>query len=150
MTEPFRWTAHPAAERPAAAAGLAAILIGIGVAGVSWSGAPVFGVVAALLVAGFMLPFLLPTRYEAGEEGLSIASAGRTRVIKWSSVKNLYVHATGVHLSPFDRPSPLDPFRGAFVLYGREKERVLDALRARVPETNGPPGSPPEGPAASA
>lgn len=150
MTEPLRWTAHPAAERPAAAVGLAAILIGIGAAGWSWSGAPVFGIVAALLVSGFMLPFLLPTRYEAGEEGLSIASFGRARVVKWSSVKNLYVHATGVHLSPFDRPSPLDPFRGAFVLYGREKDRVLAALRARLPETKGPPGVPPEGPASSA
>lgn len=150
MTEPFRWTAHPAAERPAAAAGLAAILLGIGVAGWSWSGAPIFGVVAALLVAGFMLPFLLPTRYEAGDEGLTIASIGRTRLVKWGSVRNLYVHATGVHLSPFDRPSPLDPFRGAFVLYGRERDRVLAELRARVPETKGPHGAAPEGPTSSA
>lgn len=138
MTEPFRWTAHPAAERPAAAAGLGAILLGLGVAGWLWSGSPIFGAFAALLVAGFMLPFLLPTRYEAGDDGLSIHALGRARLVRWTSVKNLYVHATGVHLSPFEKPSPLDPFRGAFVLYGRDKDAVLAALRSRIPETKGP------------
>lgn len=132
MTEPFRWTAHPAAERPAATLGLAAILIGIGAAGWFWTESPVFGAVSALLVAGFMLPFLLPTQYEAGEEGLTIRSIGRIRVIKWTSVKNLYIHPTGVHLSPFEHPSPLDPFRGAFVLYGRDRDRVLSVLRERI------------------
>lgn len=137
MTEPLRWTAHPAAERPRAAVGLVAILLAIGVAGWSWSGSPLFAVVGMLLVTGFMLGFLVPTSYEAGDEGVRIAFLGRTRLVKWSSVRNLYVHATGVHLSPFDKPSPLDPFRGAFVLYGRERDRVLATLRARVP--GGPP-----------
>lgn len=146
MTEPFRWTAWPARERPAAAAALALILGAIGVVGWLWSGSPVFGAVAALLVAAFMRAFLLPTRYEAGEEGISATALGGTRKVRWSSVRHLYVHPTGVHLSPFDRPSPLDPFRGAFVLYGRDRERVLAAIRARVPETKGPPGRP-EGPA---
>ena len=52
----------------------------------------------------------------------------------WTAFRNLYPHAMGVHLSPFDRPSALDPFRGLFLRYAPGMGPAAEAFcRARIP-----------------
>lgn len=129
----LEWTAWPLRDDwPRSGVLLAIIaLVSIGVAvsfeGVTW------GVFSLAVLALSVLRYLLPTRYTFDDEGVCARFAGGERRRRWPEVKAFYPHRDGVHLSPFSRPSALDPFRGMYVRFAPgNREAVLTFLRERV------------------
>jgi len=76
--------------------------------------------------------FFLPTVYRLDEEGVTIITGGWESRRRWSEFKNAYFHKIGVHLSPFERPSWLDSFRGLFLRYSGNGEEVERFVRERL------------------
>lgn len=83
----------------------------------------IFSFIAILLLFSALFKYFFPTRYTLDKNGLKIEFLGCSRTHEWTKFKNFYVHKDGVHLSPFPKPSGLDPFRG---IYLRKKTNVLE------------------------
>lgn len=111
---------------------LVAIIAGVSVGiGFSFESAG-WGALSLLVLCAALARYLLPTRYVLDDAGVSVAFLGAPRVRPWSDFRAFYPHRDGVHLSPFSRPSPLDPFRGVFLRFAGNREAVVAFVRARL------------------
>ena len=118
------------------------VAVSVGV-GFSFEGAG-WGVISCALLVVSVLRYLVPTHYAIGAAGVEARTIGGVQRRAWSEIRATYPHRDGVHLSPFSRPSPLDPFRGLFVRFAGNRDAVLAAIDARVPPVPpATPGAPP-------
>ncbi|MFB3897448.1 MAG: hypothetical protein ACE14V_14210 [bacterium] len=92
--------------------------------------------ISIAVLVGSLLRYFLPTQYKIDIEGVHYTFLGLTKTRKWTEFKTFYVCKTGVQLSPFPRPHWLDPFRGYFVLVGKDKEVIVNYIRARVHDSD--------------
>lgn len=100
---------------------------------VGWGfGAPGWGLFAAAVLLVSLARYFVPTSYALDAAGVRARFLGREDVRPWADVRALYAHRDGVHLSPFERPSRLDPFRGLFVRFAGNRERVLSFCESHV------------------
>jgi hypothetical protein len=97
---------------------------------------PVITLISIAVLVGSLLRYFLPTEYKIDIEGVHYTFLGRTQTRKWTEFKSFYVCKTGVQLSPFPRPHWLDTFRGYFVLLGKDKEIIVNYIRARVHDSD--------------
>ncbi len=51
---------------------------------------------------------------------------------EWSHFRSFYPDKNGVLLSPFAKPSRLENFRGVYILFGENKDEILDFIRMRI------------------
>jgi len=100
------------------------------------------GVLAVVLLVMSVARYFYPTYYELSDAGVSVRSWLGRRQRPWDAFAGCYVHRVGVHLSPFVRPSALDPFRGTFVRFAGNGDVVVALVRQHVP-TNETPGATP-------
>jgi hypothetical protein len=123
--ESLRYVSFPLRDDGPRALALPAIIACVSVAvGVSLESAP-WALAAAGLLTAMVARYFAPTRYTLDAQGVRARFLGRERRRAWSEVRALYRHRDGVHLSPFPRPSRLDPFRGIYVRFAGNREEVL-------------------------
>ena len=129
----LKWRAHPFRdEAPRSYAVAAALLALCAVMNLAFGGW-LWTFLAACLLFGSLARWFLPTEYRLDSDGVEVRFLGRRVRRAWSSFRNLYPHSVGLHLSPFDRPSGLDPFRGLFLRYGDGVGPAVEAYcRARI------------------
>lgn len=128
------WKAHPlkdgAPRSYLVVLALAGICLLMKVAFGGW----LWSALAGLFLLGSLRSWLFPTAYRLTPEGVEVRFLGLSTLKPWSRFRNLYPHRMGLHLSPFEKPSGLDPFRGIFLRYtpGRGSE-ILAFCRERIP-----------------
>ncbi|MHC4414166.1 MAG: PH domain-containing protein [Planctomycetota bacterium] len=133
----FTWHAHPAAER-ARAATMASLVV-ICVAGaiylsfqsIAWSGLGLIVLVAALN------RFYFRSRFSIDAEGITARYPLRTQRFRWNDLRRFVVDERGGYLSSRSRRSWLDAYRGLHVLFGRQRESVIERIRAHLPKGDG-------------
>jgi hypothetical protein len=132
----LEWSVSPWRERPWAAAGAMA-----GALGLWWlalallPGARLTATLLGLLCLGVLAPGLGVTRCRLDADGV-----GRRGVLgwerrRWDQVRRARTGRAGLFVSPFDRPHPLDRFRGLFLPLpsrGGDPAALRDALAAEV------------------
>ncbi|MCA9791505.1 MAG: hypothetical protein KC910_06905 [Candidatus Eremiobacteraeota bacterium] len=127
-------TFHPAAERPAAAAGLA-FFLGLAGAVLMQMLTPVVALVLCLALAGSVAAFFVPTVYEFGDETITVRRWGADQSYAWSRFRSFEQDKNGVFLSPYRRPHRLDRLRGVFLPMDRARRHQLrPLLEARLVE----------------
>jgi hypothetical protein len=89
-------------------------------------------VLGALLLVLSLLPFFLRTKYEFNEDGLMVKKPYSRVKKEWSQFRSYYPDKNGVLLSPFAKPSRLENFRGVYIMFGDQKEAVLEFIEARI------------------
>ena len=136
---PIRWRSFPLVDDFPKSALLVALLLAVaaGVA-VSLDGIGL-GVLSLVLLSLSVARYFYPTGYELSEPGLCTRSWLGRATRPWSAFANYYVHDVGVHLSPFGRPSVLDPFRGTFVRFTGNRDAVVGFVRRHVPSGTSDP-----------
>ena len=130
--ECLTWQAHPARQRPAAAAFGAAMIAGLA-ALCALLGANVWW--AALAVALMVLHlnrFFFPSRFTIDAEGVTARYLLSTKRHAWSEIRRFCYDRRGVYLSTRCRRSRLDAYRGIHLLFGQEREEVLTGVRRRL------------------
>jgi hypothetical protein len=130
----FSWQAHPLRERAGrAAAGVLAVAALAVVAGqlmqsIWWS----------VFTVGFLLlalnRFFFPSRFVIDAEGITASYPVRRLRLRWDELRRFVHGRSGAFLSTRARPSWWDGHRGMLVLFGNEREAVIDRIRARLPE----------------
>jgi len=129
---PIRWRSFPLIDDFPKSALLVALLLAVAV-GVAVSLDSIgLGVLSLVLLSLSVARYFYPTHYELSEAGLCTRSWLGRATRPWSAFANCYVHDVGVHLSPFGRPSMLDPFRGTFVRFAGNRDAVVEFVRHHV------------------
>ena len=123
MNESFQWVSHPVKESPKknliAFGGIIVILVG----GYIWLYIP--GVLLGLIIISLtLLPYFMPTRYIIKDSGIEVHYLFQKKTYNWSTFRSYYNDENGILLSPFRVPNRLENFRGLYVRFGSEKEKI--------------------------
>ncbi|KPL03615.1 MAG: hypothetical protein AMJ73_06110 [candidate division Zixibacteria bacterium SM1_73] len=89
-------------------------------------------ILSVVIMLGSLSPFFLPTYYELDTEKIKVKFFFSTKEKEWNMFKSFYVDKNGVLLSPFEKPSRLENFRGLYVRFNQNKEEVVDFVRSKI------------------
>ncbi len=126
------WTVHLARSQPTRAIASIAFICVATAIGFALAGALVAGIAAVALIAS-LSDFLFPVRYIITCEKASSKMIGRGSEIKWADVKRCYLDDCGVKLSPLDRISRLEAFRGVYLRFADNKDEVIETVKSLRP-----------------
>ena len=132
VAEELTWTAWPARERPLAALVLVGSAIVLGVLVGKGTKDSVLAVAAPTFVVFSLTSFLFPTVYRLTKDSVEVRSLGVARVRPWTEMRRVTVDRTGVFLSPFERRSWLEAYRGVRLLFGGNRDQVVAFVEARL------------------
>lgn len=89
-----------------------------------------YSLLSAVVLFGSLSSFFLPVRYEFHTNHLKVRTLFRTISKDWKEFRSFYVDKNGVLLSPFDKPSRLENFRGIYVRFGQtDSEEVIKIVK---------------------
>ncbi len=107
----------------------------VGLAAILAAGAGYFfirGPLGILVGGGVMIASLgelfFPLKYRLDESGASVRCGFSTTAIRWENVKRLITMPDGVKLSPLEKSSRLDAFRGVYVRFSGNEAEVLATI----------------------
>ena len=131
------WSVHPASrDRRKFLFSLVAFLLTLVLlylaGGVFWT---VFG---AFVLFVALYPFYFKTEYTADSNGITVKRFLYKKTRKWSEFRRIKEYVNGILLSPYQKDTFLENFRGEFLLVSPEdKERVLFYLKELFNEHGG-------------
>jgi hypothetical protein len=85
-----------------------------------------------VFLLGSLSTFFLPTTYELSEDSIKVKFFFNTRKMEWGKYRSFYVDKNGVLLSPFEKPSRLENFRGIYIRFNQNKDEVVNFIKQRI------------------
>ncbi|MBI2503336.1 MAG: hypothetical protein HYW07_08910 [Candidatus Latescibacteria bacterium] len=132
-TGTLQWTAHPLAENPWPKSTLLGGVVAAVSAGAAFSFEGLeYGLLSLGVLFASLSSYFCPTHYLLDEEGVQIRHLGRCRQRPWRQFCRIDRCREGIFLSPFARPSRLDPFRGCLLRAPRDPEAVRHFAQRHV------------------
>jgi hypothetical protein len=92
----------------------------------------VWVVLAVILLSGAVTPYFVVTYYRMDEEGVALKQLFTRKKKPWAELRSYYPDRNGVLVSPFDRPSRLENFRGMYLRFGDKRAEVLSLLATKI------------------
>jgi hypothetical protein len=132
------WTAHPARERVGAAVGTLLTIVafaGVVYLACGWLGPVerrVVAGVAGLVLVASLHRFFFPSRFEIDADGITARYLLRTQRFTWSRLRRFTHDQRGGYLSSRGRASRFDAYRGLHILFGDQRERVIERVRSHL------------------
>ncbi|HYJ34444.1 MAG TPA: hypothetical protein VE326_14670 [Candidatus Binatia bacterium] len=126
------WSVWPARQKPLTAAVIVAGALVLGILIARGTGDRLLGIAAPLFVLVSLSSYLLPTRYRLTPDAVEVRSLGVVRARPWSEMKRFEEDEAGLFLSPFEKRSWLDAYRGVRLSLGGNRDRVVAFVQARV------------------
>lgn len=123
------WSVHLARRYPAKAVISLALIVAATTVGWTLAGPYVALVVGIALVAS-LSDFLFPVKYILTPDGASCRMLLKSSEIKWADVKRCYVDNLGVKLSPLDRVSKIEAFRGVYLRFESNEDEVIQTVKS--------------------
>jgi hypothetical protein len=126
--ERMEWSVDLGSARPERRYIVLAIAVGAGLIGLKIGG-------VLLSAIGLLVPLVstaelfLPLKYRLDENGAQVRCGLGVTSILWPDVKRLVPMADGVKLSPLEKPSRLDEFRGVYLRFRDNAEEVSGKIR---------------------
>ena len=93
---------------------------------------PLLTGLAVLILFGSLAGFYFPTRYIFYDDHLLVKTKMQTLRKEWSQYRSFYPDKNGVLLSPFGRPTRLENFRGLYVKFSGNRDRVMNIVRDKI------------------
>jgi hypothetical protein len=141
-TTVLKWSSHPVKKRATISILVVLFLVVVWlVVYLTTSSLFLTGLSVVIMLAS-LSSFFVPTRYELDQEKVSIHYVLGKKEKPWSAFRSFYVDKNGVLLSPFPRPSRLENFRGVYIRFDRNKDRVVDFVKSKIPRPEGDKSSP--------
>jgi hypothetical protein len=132
MATVLRWRALPIVDDyPRSLLCAAAVVTACVAVHVAFGGAG-YALLAAVVLGVSLGRYFLPTSYELDESGARVRFLFSARSTPWDRVRRFDVHREGVYLSPFERPSRLDSFRGTFLRFSGNADEVVRFVERKV------------------
>ena len=128
----LRWSTHPVKRSAKISILVILLLFVIWLLVYLTTFSPLLTVLSVVIMLGSLSPFFLPTYYELDEKKVRVKFFFNTKEKEWTTFRSFYVDKNGVLLSPFERPSRLENFRGLYVRFHQNKEEVVDFVKSKV------------------
>jgi len=87
---------------------------------------------AILILFGSLAGFYFPTRYFFYSDHFIVKTTLQSLRKEWSQFRSYYPDKNGVLLSPFGRPSRLENFRGLYIKFAGNRDRVMAIVRSKI------------------
>jgi len=123
----IKWEVLPAKENPKKLIFLIIFLIFISLI-FGFGFGSFFGIFAFLVLFFSNINFFIKTKYEITDEKIIIKKPFYEISKDWNWVKRIEIDKNGIFLSPFEKKSWLDPFRGIFLITKNPQE-IYDELK---------------------
>jgi hypothetical protein len=126
----FQWRAHPASERRVSAIAAFMVIVTLSCAtylsfGIAWALASLVILIAALN------RFFFPSRFAIDPQGITARYPLRKQRMHWADLRRFVHDQHGAYLSTRSRTSRFDAYSGMHVLFGRDRDAVMQQIRAR-------------------
>ena len=132
VEESLTWTSHPLKKNKRSTI-LVILFITLAPAVVFFSTNSLFFLLLSLVILlGSLASFFLPTTYELSRDKIKVKFLINIREMEWGKYRSFYVDKNGVLLSPFEKPSRLENFRGIYVRFEQNKEEVVNYIKSRI------------------
>ncbi len=132
MAESLRWRSHPVVDDYPRSLGLIAVVTAVCVGvWVSFDGIG-YALLAMAFLVGSLVRYFVPTHYELDAAGVSVRFLGHVRRVPWGQIRRFAVRREGVQMSPFERPSRLEAFRGTFVRFAGNRDEVVSFVEGQM------------------
>ena len=134
MSDPsvLRWRSHPFATKKLTSLLVVLCLLAVWVSVYLTTFSLTLTLVSIFILLGALCPFFLPTDYELTSDKVKVRFFFSQKEKNWSFYRSFYVDKNGVLLSPFERPSRLENFRGIYVRFDRNKDEVVEFVSSKV------------------
>ena len=87
---------------------------------------------AILILFGSLTGFYVPTRYFFYSDHIIVKTTLQSLHKEWSQFRSYYPDKNGVLLSPFGHPTRLENFRGLYVKFAGNRDRVMEIVRSKI------------------
>jgi len=131
--ETLEWSVWPARDRPWAAAVLLVSLLVLGVLVAQGTGDRLLGVAAPMFVLVSVGSFIARTHYRLTAEAIEVRALGVSRARPWGEMRRATLDRDGIFLSPFEKRSWLEAYRGVRLPFGGNRDQVLAFVEAKLP-----------------
>ncbi len=126
------WRSWPLADEWPGSLVKAAVVVAMCAAvGVAFGGVG-YALLATVFLVLSLARFFLPTRFVLDAAGVTRRSAAGRGQLAWTQIRRVVVGKAGVFLSPFERPSRLDSFRGVFLPFAGNAAEVTEFVRGKT------------------
>lgn len=85
--------------------------------------------VTLFLFVSALTEYLFPIRYELTSRGASAYTLFGRTTIEWERVRKYYVDDHGIKLSPLPTQGRLEPYRGVYLRFGRNRDEIMEVVR---------------------
>jgi len=127
------WSFNPWRDRPLAATAAALITVGLCLAIGTLREPPLLRAILGLAVLATLSPALSHAHCRVDAEGVAVQGPFGTARRRWGDVKRVAARPAGVLVSPFERPSWLDSYRGLLLpVPPAGRDALLAELRGRL------------------
>jgi len=127
------WSFNPWRDRPLAAFAAALVTLGLCLVIGTLREPPLLRAILGLVILAALSPALSPAHCRVDADGVAVQSAFGTARRRWCDLKRVAVRPAGVLVSPFERPSWLDTYRGLLLpVPPGARDAVLADVRARL------------------
>ncbi len=128
----LQWSSHPVKKNVWVSVGVIIFLIAIWLL-IYWTTSnPILLVISVAIMLGSLSSFFLPTQYLLDNDKVRIKFFFTIREKKWGMFRSYYVDKNGVLLSPFEKPSRLENFRGQYIRFDRNKDQVVNFVKSKI------------------
>jgi hypothetical protein len=93
---------------------------------------PILVGLAILILFGSLAGFYFPTRYYFYDDHFIVKTTVQSLRKEWSQYRSYYPDKNGVLLSPFGRPTRLENFRGLYIKFAGNRDRVMEIVRSKI------------------
>ena len=131
--ETLEWSVWPARDRPGAAAVLLASLLVLGVLIAEGTGDKVLGVAAPAFILVSVGSFIARTHYRLTSESIEVRTLGVSRARPGGEMRRATLDRGGIFLSPFEKRSWLEAYRGVRLPFGGNRDQVLAFVETKLP-----------------
>lgn len=126
------WSVHPARESIGKTVAVVIVIICSSVVVYLTTGDRFLSFLSLLILTASLHSFFTQTEYRLSEEGVEVKGVFGHLKKNWSDFKRFYADKKGITLSPFEKPSRLEAFRSVRLLFGGNREDVVEFVSKNI------------------
>lgn len=91
-----------------------------------------FCILSLIVLFASLAKFYMPTGYTLTEKEVIVKTTTQTLKKEWSLYRSCWPDKNGILLSPFVAQSRLENFRGLYLIFGENREEVIEFVKERI------------------
>ncbi|MFA5032313.1 MAG: hypothetical protein WC614_04760 [bacterium] len=127
----MNWQSFPFKDHPRKTIFLMVFLVLFAI-GIYFSFGLYWMIVSMIFFCTSISAYFLPTKYTMDDNGVTIKGIVAVRAKKWSEFGSCYKDKNGILLSPFDKPTRLDSYRGTYIRFNKNAEEVTKFVKSKI------------------